>query len=41
MADLKERVDDEVHRAQVEMAKMNAHIETYMRGVDQRITSIC
>ena len=40
MADLKEKIENEVHKTHVEMAKMKAHVETYIREMEQRINSI-
>ena len=40
MVDLKEKTESEVHKAHVEMAKMKAHVGTYIREMEQRINSI-
>ena len=39
MADLKERIETEVQASHVEMAKMNAHIQKYIRDMEQRINA--
>ncbi|KAF8477156.1 Nuf2 family-domain-containing protein [Kalaharituber pfeilii] len=40
MMDLKEAIEDEVHRTHNEMARMKAHIETYIREMEQRMSAV-
>lgn len=37
---MKENIEDEVHRTNSEMAKMKAHVESYIREMEQRINVI-